>query len=665
MLVFSSVVGNEFVRGEDEHLLANTQAFRGLGADNLRFMLTDGHTFGHFAPVTWLSFAADHFLSGVSARGVHLHNLVLHVICALLVYVLAGRLLSHAVPGRPGRPGRGWAAVAAMLFALHPLRVEPVAWVMARGYLLAGLFAVAALIAYVRYAECRIDGRPGYGSLLLCCLFYVLSLLAVPVAIGLPFVMLVLDVYPLRRRSRGPAVSDARPGGLWFEKVPLLAVASLAAILAPLAKASQGSLVTTYSVGSGLALAAYGLAFGIVKTVLPIGLSPLYQLYPDFSPTDSAYIGTALSVTALTVLLVLIRKRFPAGLAAWICYVVLMLPVSGLVHYGLQVTADRYTYVASIGLALLAAGIGARWQERRPSRAPAAAIVAALVVVLLASGTWRYTAVWQNSTRLWERVVDLDPRSYTALNHLGIALEEQGKHAEALAMYRRAAEVNSAYPPLRDSLGHVAAGQGRLDDAIGHLEASLSFKPNAKSRILLATVLARAGRVPEAMEQARLLAGSEASSSELHALITGNLIEQGHDAAAIAVSRAGLAETPDDPVQLNNLAWLLATSYDPACRNGPEALAAAEKMMLRMEGKRPPPQFFATLGAANAEQGRFDQAVKATENAIKLARQERDAARVDEYAGYLLEYRALKPHREAPPKPSPWTLAAASGSRPN
>lgn len=664
-VIFAAVVGNDFLSWDDEDFLVGNQAFRGFGAANLRYIFTDAGTFGYFAPVTWLSFAVDHYLSGVSARGVHLHNLVLHAINAVLLYLLAVKLLAHALPGHDTR---GWAAAAALLFALHPLRVEPVAWASARGYLLAGTFALAALISYVKHVEREASGLPVGPWLVLCYVCYLLTVFAVPVSVGLPLVMLVLDVYPLRRGSSSAdvvGVDGTRRSvrGFWLEKIPLFAIAIVAAGLAPLAKSTQGSLATAYSAASGLALAAYGLAFGVIKSVLPIRLSPLYQLYPGFSPAEPTYIVAALFVIAMTVLLVSLRRRFPAGLTVWIAYLVLMLPVSGLVSYGLQVTADRYTYVAGIGLALLGAGLGAWWQGRRANQARMPVVIAAVVIVVFAAMTWRYIPVWRDSQHLWQRVVELDGRSYTGLNNLAIEMGEQGKIGEAIVLFERAAAANPAYPPLRNNLGHIAAAQGRLDEAIAHYEAYLATKPSTsasaktsnETRIMLSTVLARAGRIAEAIEQARLVEGEKADASKLHALITGKLIDQGYDGAAIAVTRAGLVQMPNDPVLLNNLAWLLATSYDPACRSGAESLASAKQMIVAMEGRRRPlPQFFATLAAAYAEQGDFDQAIEEIGKAIAVARLTGDSDRIKEYGNHLSEYRAQQPHRELPPPPSPW-----------
>jgi tetratricopeptide (TPR) repeat protein len=661
LAVFSPVIGHQFLTWDDESFLVENTAYRGLTGEHLGYLFTGSQTFGYLAPVTWFSFTIDYFTSGVSARGVHLHNLLLHAANAVLLFLLARRLLTAAMPGSDTDI---WAAVAALLFALHPLRVEPVAWACARGYLLAGLWGQLALLAYLSHVDSRKSGRSSLGWLILSVGLMTLSLLAVPLAVGFVVVLLALDVYPLRRLP-SRARDWWKPGHrrILAGKLPFLVIGLITAGLAPLAKSAQGSISHSDPLSWRLATAACGFACGVGRTLWPGRLSPLYQAYPTMDPAEARYLVSAAVVLAITMATIAGRKRYPAAAVAWLSYVVLMLPVSGLVQYGLQVTADRYSYLAAMGLAVLAAGTAA-WSRSHLRTATLPGVVVVGVLVALGVLTWRYQSVWHDSERLWTRVVELDPRSYTGLNNLGVVRERQGRIPEAADLFKRSAAVWPEYPPLQNNLGNIAAFQGRLDEAIAHYRAYLAFKPAAsKTRIMLATVLARRGLFDEAVEQARIVEGEQASTTRLISSIGTALVAQGHDGASIDLIRAGLKQRPDDPVLLNNLAWSLATSYEPACRNGPQALQAATRA-IQLAGHRSPPQFFATLAAALAENGRFDEARAQMDLAIEAARRKGEDELAGDYAGLARKYVNRVPHHEDRPALSPWALPTGSAAVP-
>ncbi len=399
-IVFLPALQNGFVWDDKPALLANP-GYRGLGWTQLKWMWSTFY-FGSYRPLTWMTYGADYVVWGMKPAGYHLTNLLLHVVNAVLVYFLARRVLA-LVGGGPAKGeelGFTISAVgAALVFAIHPLRVEPVAWVSARADVLAALCLFLSVLAYLKY---------GGGSLEAFGLYW-LSLMAKPVGLSLPVVLVVLDVYPLRRLGGGPGRWIGRPvWGVWGEKVLFLGVAFAAALMAFLSKFRDTSSSTVhYSLTERIQEMTFGLAFHLWKTLVPFGLSPLYERPLHLDPFAWPFLLSATAVLGLTGLLILGRRRWPAGLAAWACYLALLLPTSGIIHFGWQIAADRFTYVSCLPLALLAGGglwwTWRAWQSRRLA-APASFAIAGLTVAALGGlGTLTVSqlTIWHNEDTLW------------------------------------------------------------------------------------------------------------------------------------------------------------------------------------------------------------------------------------------------------------------------
>jgi hypothetical protein len=353
VLVFSPVLGGTFLNWDDDRSLLTNQGFRGLDPTHLHWMFTTT-LLGHYAPLTWLSFGVTYAVAGMAPAAYHAGNLLLHALNAALVYLLAARLLALALPTPTSGARLAGATVAALAFAIHPLRAESVGWITDRGDVLCATFYLTAVVTYVRFAlsddgggrrRWRIASLVAFGA----------ALLSKEIAMTLPLSLLLLDAYPLRRWSRGVRT-------LLIEKVGYFGLAALGAALAVFAR-GHGAGWTSYADHGVLvraALAAYSLAFYPLKFVWPAGLSPLYELPAHVSPLEIRFIVAAAVVVAVTGLLLMLRGRLPGALVAWLHAMIAVAPVSGLVHAGSQLVADRYSYLPGIGFAVVAGG-GVAW----------------------------------------------------------------------------------------------------------------------------------------------------------------------------------------------------------------------------------------------------------------------------------------------------------------
>ena len=466
-LVFAPALGGEFVF-DDPYILFGKADYRGFGARQLRWMFTSAHL-GHYHPLTWLSFAVDHRLYGDTPWGYHLTNLLLHALNAVLVYALLLELLRRSTAAPPQASDRTVAAaLGALLFALHPLRVESVAWVTERRGLLAGLFSLVTVGAYLRMHDAgRVRGRWGavsFGA-------FVLAVLAKASSMTVPVVLVVLDAYPLRRAAARPWPQ------LVAEKVPYFVLAAATAVWAAAAQRAGGAMwsLAEHGVAGRLVQSAYGVGFYTWKMLVPMALSPLHALQ-SHDPWAPGALALAAGAVLVTLALCALRARWPAGAAAWLSYLVMLAPTLGLAQSGMQVVAERYTYVAVVPLVALLAG-GLQATLARGHRL-AVVLAACGVLAALAAASRAQIAVWHDLRSLWERVVAVDPRSADGWQNLGIVRLSAGDTPGALADLDRAVAVAPDYAPafhargtVRDILHDVAGARADYDRAIALLPA--------------------------------------------------------------------------------------------------------------------------------------------------------------------------------------------------
>ena len=451
---FLPTLQNEFVLWDDDMNITGNRKYRGLSPAHLRWMFTT-LLGGHYQPLSWLTLGVDHALWGMDARGYHLTSLVLHVATAVAVYALLRDVLER----RETWTAYAAAAIGALFYAAHPLRVESVAWVTERRDVVSGLFFVLTLLAYLRLQ--RSAGAVRRGWLAASLAAFTLSLLSKAWGMTLPVVLLALDVFPLRRL---PGAGWGERARVALEKLPWAALAAGAGVIAFVAQHRIEAMksLSDHSPFERALQSTYGLCFYLWKTLVPTNLSPLYILPDDLSVATLRFGVPFVLAIAITVVALLAWRRWPWLLAAWVAYVAILSPVLGTVQTGPQLAADRYTYLASLPVAaLLAAGI-----ERLLARAPLAAAVAAAVVAAYGVATARQTRVWHDSMALWNHALAVDPGNFVAWTNRGWAEHLAGDLPKAVADYTEAIRLRPSYALALNDRGFARQMQGDLHGAI-------------------------------------------------------------------------------------------------------------------------------------------------------------------------------------------------------
>src|SRR2546425_1211601 len=560
---FLPTLHNQFVVDWDDNdtLLANFH-YRGLGGSQLRWMFTTFHM-GHYIPLTWMTFGLDYLLWGMKPVGYHLTSLLLHAANAVVFYFVAGRLLGLARPGAVERGQAGLAlsaAFAALLFALHPLRVESVAWATERRDVLSGLFYLLTLLAYLRACERGERGRGWYwGSVAL----FACALTSKSMAVSLPVVLLILDLYPLRRLggARGWWGKPAR--GVYVEKIPFVLLAGAASAFAFLALVPLRNMVPLeeLTVPGRLAISAYGVSFYLWKALAPLNLSPLYELPANASPWAMPFILSSGVVLALPALSLALRRRLPGLAAAWLAYVVILSPVLGIFQNGPQIAADRYTYLAGLGWAILA-GAGLLYCSQ--ARIPLISGLVACVLLGLGVLTWNPIQVWHDSEKLWTHALAIDPKTSLARNNLGAALAQRGKFAEAIDHFQEALRIRPNFANAYNNWGLALAQQGKLAEAIDRFEQALRIKPNfALAHNNWGLALTQQGKLAEASDPFQQALPIQPDYAQAHNNWGLALTQQGKLAEAIDHYQQALHIQPDFANAYNNLRVALDQQGQP------------------------------------------------------------------------------------------------------
>jgi len=512
---------------------------------------------GHYIPLTWMTFGLDYLLWGMNPLGYHLTNLLLHAANAVVFFFITRRLLTRALPG-PSERGHTLAvsaAFAALVFAIHPLRVESVAWATERRDVLSGLFYLSAVLAYLRACDREERGRGWYwGAVAL----FAGALLSKSMAVNLPVVLMILDVYPLRRLGGSIGWWSKPARRIYVEKIPFVLLAAAASAIAVMAQFSIHAALplAQLSVPGRLAVSAYGLSFYLGKMIVPVNLSPLYELPRTVSPWAMPFIlsfGLAIAITAIVLSL---RRRMLGLPAAWLAYLVVLLPVLGIFQSGPQIAADRYTYLAGLGWAILAgAGLLSSW-----SRLPLLLIgLVVFIPVGLGTLTWNQVHVWHDSKTLWAHALAIDPNSSVAQNDFGEALAQQGKLAEAIEHYRQALEIKPDYADAHYNLGGALAQQGKLADAIHHYQRALQITPgDADAHTNWGGALAQQGKLAEAAEHYQQALRIKPDHAAAHNNWGAALTRQGNLAEAIEHYRQAVNIKPDYADAHYNLGGALA-----------------------------------------------------------------------------------------------------------
>lgn len=489
-VLYSPVRTYGFVELDDPaYVTENPNVSRGLTANGVMWALTESHS-ANWHPLTWISHMADVSLFGMNAGAHHVVNVVLHALCAaILLLVLTWWT---AAPWR--------SAFVAAVFALHPLHVESVAWIAERKDVLSGFFFMLTLAAYAFYVD-----RPSRRRFALVAVAFACGLMAKPMLVSLPIVLLLIDRWPLQRwgGSRGRSIWP-----LVREKWILIALALISSVVTIAAQQAGGAVATIQGIPitQRLATAVVGTFSYLIKMVWPANLSIIYPLtdvasFPSLAPAVLVLVG-------LTFITYRLAKTWPAPFVGWLWYLVMLIPVSGIVQVGLQTIADRYTYLPMIGISIMVV-----WAIPPQISLPVGVRVAAGVAALAACGamamaTRAHLPVWRDNVTLWTHatMVTLKVDEYEAHLALGRQLGGERRFDEARRHYELAAALRpDAADPL-SGLGLTFALQNKFDEAIRHFQSGVERAPgDIEARRHLANAYVQAGHIEDAIREYRRL----------------------------------------------------------------------------------------------------------------------------------------------------------------
>ena len=474
LAVFWNLQYFDFILYDDlPYVILNPRIQSGLNISSIFWALTTMEM-SNWHPLTWLSLMLDYDLFHLNPAGYHWTNLLIHIAGAIMLFSVLRRMTEEV-----------WkSALVAALFAIHPLHVESVAWISERKDVLSAFFWLLTMWAYVRYTE-----RPGPQRNLLVIAVFALGLMAKPMLVTLPFVLLLLDIWPLRRIPVFFTDSrESQPGGVedrgitWLqairEKIPLFFLVCLSSVLTYFAQMNWKAMPSLEALPLDTRLANALIAYVqyIVKMLWPTDLVFFYP-YVLWRPLW-LLAGATLLLAGLTILTVRFAKSRPYLAVGWLWYLGTLVPVIGIVQVGSQAMADRYTYIPLIGLFIMIVwGVPDLLGDRR-FRKPLLAVLSAVVLSVLAVCSWQQVQYWRNSVTLFERALSATSRNYLAHNNLGVALFLEGRTEDALRHYESALRIRPKFADAHHNIGAALAAQGKYDEAIRSYREALRFRPD-------------------------------------------------------------------------------------------------------------------------------------------------------------------------------------------
>jgi len=561
-VVFFQTAHFNFVNYDDgSYVFENAKIRAGLTWRVIVWAFTHVHS-QNWHPLTSISHMIDCQFFGLNAGQHHLVNVGLHTVVALLLFTF----LWHSTNAI-------WAsAIGAAIFAIHPLRVESVAWISERKDVLSGVFFMLTLLAYARYV-CG----PAWKRMAVVAACFAFGLMSKPMLVTTPIVLLLLDYWPFDRFKKQ---------GLWkliLEKVPLiiLSVGSCAATLIAqqVAIGSTESLPPAWRINNALVSYVNYLR----QMFWPVDLVPFY-IHPEWRLATWEIIGAIILIAGITAAMFLWRRKLPFLLVGWLWYLVMLLPVIGIVQVGLQGRADRYTYLPQIGIIIAVVwairDLTSFWRPRAMVLMPASLAVIGTLSFL----SYRQATHWHDTESLWSYTLSVSPENDVALTGLAMIEVARGQTEDAITHCRHALALRDGNGAAHYGLALALSRQRKIDEAIEHWQKSLEIQPdNMNARNYLGAALAGIGRTREAIEQ----------------------------------WQQTLAFDPDNGNAANNLGWILATSPDATLRDGAKAVAYGKRATNVPGGDNP--VVYRTLAAAYAENGQFADAISAAEHAKQLA----------------------------------------------
>ena len=633
-LVFIQTTRFAFLSYDDSiTVYANPEVARGLTLHGVGWAFAN-FQLSNWIPLTCLSHMLDCQMYRLNAGGHHLTNVLLHAATAVLLFLVL-RQMTH----------RFWpSALAAALFALHPLRAESVAWVTERKDVLSGLFFMLALAAYVDYVR----HRPSLRRYLVVIVLFLFGLWSKPMLVTLPAVLLLLDYWPLGRfPSNAPARGtlqqtpphgngggalathvDSLPAGprpfsfpwqLVIEKLPLVLLAMVICAVTPFAQGGAVTVNEQYPFWWRVGNALLSYITYLRLSFYPAGLAALYPRLGLSLPFWRVFVAF-LALASITVAAWVWRRKRPYLLVGWLWYLGMLVPVIGVVQFGSQAVADRFTYLPHIGLSIALVWGAADVCRAVPRWRWACGGASALLLAVLMGCAWRQASFWHDSEILWSHALACTSRNDAAHNNLAVMLIAQQRFDEAIMHCQEALRINPGRDDTHFNMALALSRRGRLDEAILHCQQGLKIEPGD-------------------VKAHRLLSGAFAARRRF-----GESIAQLEQAVQLA---------PDDLDVQMNLAWMRATCADAALRNGTAAIEHAQRAVELCGGQRVPA--YDVLAAAYAEAGRFPEAVAAARKGLDLAVQQNARPVADTMRGRMALYQAGKPLRQgsAAARPAP------------
>ena len=589
VVVFHQLPSHDFINLDDDlYVYENPHVHAGLNKEGIAWAFTTFEAY-NYHPLTWLSHMLDCQLFGLRPGMHHLTNLIFHLMNTVLLLMVLRRMT-----GDLWRSG-----FVAALFALHPLHVESVAWIAERKDLLSAFFWLLTMWAYARYAE-----RPGLKRYLPVLLFFGLGLLAKPMVVTLPFVLLLLDFWPLGRVQFHQAGTDSRPlepkvsvFRLVWEKIPLFTLAAIFIVVTFAAQQQGGALksLEAFPLTTRIANALISYVSYIGKMIWPHNLA-VYYPYSGSVPVWQAA-GAGLALICLTVLFMWTARKRPYLAVGWLWYLGTLVPVIGLVQVGSQAMADRYTYLPLVGLFMaLAWGVPsllAGWHHRQSILA----VSATVLLVSFTACTWLQLRHWQNSITLFQHTLQVTTNNHFAHNNLGVALAHDGRVSEAIKHYSEALRIKPEAFEVHNNLANVLAAKGSVDEAIEHYYEALRLEPDYdKAHNNLGNALASKGKVEEAIQHYSEAIKISPDYARAHYNLGNVLTAQGSVDEAIQHYYEALRILPDWAGAHNNLGVSLEKSgklkeaidhYHEALRISPDYARARNNLerAMRLMGK--------------------------------------------------------------------------------
>ena len=633
--VFGQTLHHGFVYDDRGYVYENPAITKGLHWKGVVWAFTHSHG-GNWHPLTTLSHMLDCQLFGLNPRGHHLTNVLLHTASALLLFLVLRKMT-----------GALWrSAFVAAVFAIHPLGVESVAWVAERKDVLSGLFFMLTLWAYLRYTQKQAARSQSVFSFVLspaywlALLLFALGLMSKPMLVTLPFVLLLLDYWPLRRFAR----DDSRftIGQLACEKIPFLLLTAADSIATIWAQKGAHAIMSGQALDvwsrMGNALVSYASYLG--QMIYPAGL---VVLYPHPGNRLSVWrVGLSLLVLIFISAGVLVgRRKWPYGAVGWLWYLGMLVPVIGLVQVGVQARADRYTYLPQIGLYLLVAwglvDLTGGWRGRKV----VLGIAGGLALGGLSVAARVQTAYWKDSIRLWRHAVDVNAHNALAHDSLGVALGEQGQVNEAMRQFHEAIRLKPDYAEFHFNLGIALTQQGKLAEAIQHFEQALQLKPDyADANSGLGTALAQQGKLAEAISNYERALQLRPDFPEAHNTLGLLLAQQGKLAEAIQHFERALRLKPDYADAHNSLGTALAQQGKLA--------GAIQHFERALQLEPDDARAHVNLAAALVRQGKSAEALPHFQRALNLATAQNNAPLAEAIRTKLKSFQPASPQPQTP-----------------